>query len=70
MGISEDRTEELPTRTDSSGPTTAEDDDPTVPGKRTEPRRGAMESPPADSVRTGPPATRESETFSFQEEPR
>ena len=43
MDDSEDRTEELPTRPGSSEPTTADDDDPTVPGRRTEPRRGREE---------------------------
>ena len=43
MDYSEDRTEELPTRPGSSEPTRANDDDPTVPGTRTEPRRGGNE---------------------------
>lgn len=38
----EDRTEELPTRPGSSEPTPG-DDDPTVPGAHTEPRRGGQE---------------------------
>ena len=43
MDNGEDRTEELPTRPGSSEPATSGDDDPTVPGTRTEPRRGGKE---------------------------
>ena len=54
----EDRTEELPTRPGPSEPAASDDDDPTVPGTRTEPRRGGQEPVqeyPGEGVRSHSP---------------
>jgi hypothetical protein len=50
----EDRTEELPTRPGSSEPSPAGDEDPTVPGTRTEPRgdREPVQEYPGEGVRS------------------
>ena len=50
----EDRTEELPTRPGSNEPSPADDDDPTLPGTRTEPRGGqeAVQEYPGEGVRS------------------
>lgn len=50
----EDRTEELPNRPGASEPTTAGDDEPTVPGTRTEPREGQerVQEYPGEGVRS------------------
>jgi len=50
----EDRTEELPTRPGPSDPTTADDDDPTLPDTRTEPRdrQEPVQEYPGEGVRS------------------